>query len=52
MEACDPTRNLWRSYHIAVGKDLFDDWVVELTYGRIGSKGGCKPKPSKIVNVF
>jgi hypothetical protein len=52
LEACDPTRNLWRSYHIAVGKDLFDDWVVELTYGRIGSKGGCKPKPSKIVNVF
>ena len=42
LEACDPARNLWRSYHVAAGQDLFGDWVVELTYGRIGSKGRTK----------
>jgi hypothetical protein len=36
LEASDPARNRWRSYHIAAGQDLFGDWVVELTYGRIG----------------
>ena len=39
LEACDPERNRWRSYRIMAGQDLFGDWVVELTYGRIGSRG-------------
>jgi len=39
LEACDPEKNHWRSYHIAAGQDLFGDWVVETTYGRIGAKG-------------
>ena len=42
LEACDPERNRWRSYRIMAGQDLFGDWVVELTYGRIGSRGHTK----------
>jgi hypothetical protein len=45
LEACDPERNRWRSYHIAAGQDLFGDWVVVLTYGRIASKGRTKTIP-------
>jgi WGR domain len=39
LEARAPERNIWRSYHIAMGQDLFGNWIVELTYGRIGAKG-------------
>lgn len=42
LEACDPARNIWRAYHIAAGRDLFGDWIVQLTYGRIGAKGHTK----------
>ncbi len=42
LEASDPERNCWRSYRITAGQDLFGDWVVELTYGRIGAKGHTK----------
>jgi predicted DNA-binding WGR domain protein len=42
LEARDPERNIYRAYHIAAGKDLFGDWIVQLTYGRIGSKGHTK----------
>ena len=45
LHACDPARNIWRSYHIAAGQDLFGDWIVELTYGRIGAKGRTKVVP-------
>ena len=39
LEASAPELNIWRSYHIASGQDIFGAWVVELTYGRIGAKG-------------
>ncbi|QJD29026.1 WGR domain-containing protein [Methylococcus geothermalis] len=42
LEARDPARNISRSYQIIAGQDLFGDWVVELTYGRIGAKGRTK----------
>jgi hypothetical protein len=42
LHACNPVKNHWRSYHIAAGRDLFGDWIVELTYGRIGSGGRTK----------
>lgn len=45
LEACDPARNIWRSYQIAAGQDLFGDWVVEMTYGRIGAKGRTRTVP-------
>lgn len=42
LEARNPARNIWRSYHLAAGRDLFGDWIVELTYGRIGARGHTK----------
>ena len=45
LEACDPARNIWRSYLVAAGQDLFGNWIVELTYGRIGCKGRTKVVP-------
>lgn len=42
LEARDPERNIWRSYRIAAGQDLFGDWIVQLTYGRIGARGHTK----------
>jgi hypothetical protein len=35
LEAKDASRNIHRVY----GQDLFGDWVIETTYGRIGGKG-------------
>ena len=39
LEACNPELNIWRSYRITFGQDLFGNWIVELRYGRIGSRG-------------
>ncbi len=39
LEARDPQRNIWRAYQITAGQDLFEDWIVSLSYGRIGAKG-------------
>lgn len=39
LEAVETSRNIARLYLIDVGFDLFDDWVVWLTNGRIGSPG-------------
>jgi predicted DNA-binding WGR domain protein len=39
LEARDPTHNVHRAYSIAYGQDLFGNWIVETTYGRIGAKG-------------
>ncbi|MBL1263516.1 WGR domain-containing protein [Methylomicrobium sp. RS1] len=39
LEAKDASRNIHRAYSIAYGQDLFGNWVVETTYGRIGGKG-------------
>ncbi|WP_374091018.1 WGR domain-containing protein [Methylomicrobium lacus] len=39
LEARDPARNIHRAYSLAYGQDLFGNWIVEITYGRIGGKG-------------
>ena len=39
MEARDPQQNVYRSYRIEAGTDLFGEWIVEVTYGRIGAPG-------------
>lgn len=39
LEAQDPERNIYRAYSIDYGQDLFGNWIVEVTYGRIGSRG-------------
>ncbi|SMF97905.1 WGR domain-containing protein [Methylomagnum ishizawai] len=44
LEACNPEKKHWRSYFVASGKDLLGDWVVEVSYGRIGARGHRKTK--------
>lgn len=39
LEARDPAQGLFRSYRVEAGTDLFGDWLVEVTFGRIGSGG-------------
>ena len=39
LHACDPARNHWRAYRVEAGRDLFGDWWVEMTFGRIGPGG-------------
>lgn len=39
LEACDPERGCFRAYRIDAGTDLLGEWLVDVTYGRIGSRG-------------
>ncbi len=39
LEACDPAQHRFRVYRIDAGTDLFGHWLVDVTYGRIGSRG-------------
>lgn len=39
LEARDPARDCFRSYRLEAGPDLFGAWLVEASYGRIGSRG-------------
>ncbi len=39
LHACDPARKHWRAYRVEAGQDLLGDWLVEVTFGRIGPGG-------------
>ena len=39
LQAEDLTLNRRRAYQLEVGRDLFGDWRVEVTFGRIGARG-------------
>ena len=39
LEARDSASDCFRSYRLEAGPDLFGDWLVEVTYGRIGTRG-------------
>lgn len=39
LQALAPERNVARGYSIALSSDLFGHWIVELQWGRIGTKG-------------
>jgi hypothetical protein len=39
LEARDPALGRFRSYRLEAGTDLFGAWLVEVTYGRIGTAG-------------
>lgn len=39
LEACDPERGRFRAYRLEAGTDLFGAWLVDVTYGRIGTRG-------------
>jgi hypothetical protein len=39
LEARAPALGRFRSYRLEAGTDLFGAWLVEITYGRIGTPG-------------
>jgi hypothetical protein len=39
LEARDPPRGIARAYRLEAGTDLFGAWLVEVTFGRIGTRG-------------
>jgi hypothetical protein len=39
LEARNPARRCCRHYRVEAGTDLFGVWVVETSYGRIGTAG-------------
>jgi len=56
LEACDPAQGRFRAYRIDAGTDLLGHWLVDVTYGRIGSRGrtlrhaaASEPEARKIV---
>ena len=39
LDARNPAVHCFRQYRVEAGTDLFGIWVVEITYGRIGTAG-------------
>jgi hypothetical protein len=39
LEARDPALGRFRAYRLEAGTDLLGDWLVDITYGRIGARG-------------
>jgi hypothetical protein len=39
LEARDPALGRFRAYRLEAGTDLLGDWLVDVTYGRIGTRG-------------
>ena len=40
LEARNPERDCQRWYRVEAGTDLFGVWLVDVSYGRIGTRGG------------
>jgi hypothetical protein len=39
LQARNPERGHFRHYHLEAGRDLFGTWLVEATFGPIGTAG-------------
>ncbi len=39
LQAINPDRNVARDYRIALSMDLFGHWIIDLHWGRIGTRG-------------
>jgi predicted DNA-binding WGR domain protein len=39
LEARDSARNIARAYRVSATQDLFGHWIVDLSWGRIGTAG-------------
>ena len=39
LEAVNPALDRFRAYRLEAGPDLFGVWLVDVTYGRIGTRG-------------
>ena len=44
LEAVAREQGCFRAYEIAVGRDLFGAWLLEMTYGRVGTAGRTKAR--------
>jgi predicted DNA-binding WGR domain protein len=44
LEARSPAHRCFRAYEIAAGVDLFGAWLVDMSYGRIGTSGRTKTR--------
>lgn len=42
LRAINPERNVAREYILDVQPDLFGHWIIELHWGRIGTRGQCR----------
>jgi predicted DNA-binding WGR domain protein len=42
LERRDPVRNVFRFYHLSIQPNLFGEWSLIRTWGRIGQPGGMK----------
>lgn len=38
LQSIDPERNRFRAYVLSIEPDLFDDWALVVTWGRIGRR--------------
>jgi hypothetical protein len=39
LEARSPEQGRFRAYRLEAGTDLLGEWLVQVTYGRIGARG-------------
>lgn len=39
LQAVNPERNVYRAYEVHLTRGLFNLWMVQIGYGRIGSRG-------------
>lgn len=44
LKSIDPEKNRFRFYSMAVQPDLFGQYYLIRTWGRIGSRGRCMPE--------
>jgi predicted DNA-binding WGR domain protein len=51
LEARSPAHRCHRAYEIAVSPDLFGAWLVEMSYGRIGTFGRVKARSFSTVEA-
>jgi hypothetical protein len=39
LQAVNPERNVYRAYEVHLTRGLFNLWMVQIGYGRLGSRG-------------
>lgn len=39
LEARNPERNVARAYRLSATQDLFGHWIIDMAWGRIGTRG-------------
>jgi hypothetical protein len=42
LEAINPMAGNYRAYSLSFGKDLLNEWIVQIQFGRIGRRGTIK----------